>query len=192
MAFDWTKVEGYREDMTSEEKLALLDSVEMENTTNPTQENTPSPAANKNVVSKAQFDKVASELAAAKKQLRSKMSEDEQREADRAAADAAKDEELKLLRREKALNSYKASYLAHGYDEKLAEEAAIAMVDGDSDAMFAAMKRHAANVEKDMRAKILKETPVPPNGNGPDPEAEKLRNQMAAMRASFGLPPTNG
>ena len=25
MAFDWTKIEGYREDMTAEEKLALLD-----------------------------------------------------------------------------------------------------------------------------------------------------------------------
>ena len=25
MAFDWTKVEGYKEEMTPEEKLALLD-----------------------------------------------------------------------------------------------------------------------------------------------------------------------
>lgn len=176
MAFDWTKLEGYREDMTGDEKLALLDSYEPEPSTKP-----------ENVVAKAQFDKVSSELASLKKQMRSKMTEDEQREADRAAADAAKDEELKMLRREKMLNSYKASYLAQGYDEKLADEAAVAMADGDTDAVFAIMKKHAANVEKEIRAKILKDTPVPPSGN--DPEDAKTKQRMAAMRKNFGLPP---
>lgn len=184
MAFDWTKLEGYREDMTSEEKIELLNSYEEPE---PAAHNSEPAAPGKGFVTKAQFDKVSSDLAAAKKQLRSKMSEDEQREADRAATEAAMKEELEALRKEKALNSYKASYLAQGYEEKLAEEAATAMVDNDMEQVFSVMKRHAANMEKELRAKILKDTPVPPAGN--DPENTKEKNRQAAMRGYFGLPP---
>jgi len=31
MSFDWTKIAGYREDMTADEKLALLDTQEEDN-----------------------------------------------------------------------------------------------------------------------------------------------------------------
>lgn len=182
MAFDWTKIEGYRDDLTSDEKLALLENWKPDNDPEPS--HTPDTPLGKNMVSKTQFDKVASELAAAKKQLRARMSEDEQREADRAAKDAERDAELQQLRREKTLSTYKASYLAQGYDEKLAEEAATAMVDGETDVVFSAMKKHAANVEKELRARILKETPVPPPGNEPD---DKKKDRMAKLRKDFGL-----
>ena len=85
MAFDWTKVEGYREDMSADEKLALLDSYEAREDNpappkeDPTHAPTPAPTPAKGMVSKAQFDKVSSELAAVKKQLRGKMSEDPER-----------------------------------------------------------------------------------------------------------------
>ena len=36
MAFDWTKIEGYREDMTADEKLALLENHEPSKPTEPT------------------------------------------------------------------------------------------------------------------------------------------------------------
>lgn len=189
MSIDWTTIEGYREDMTAEEKIALLETNEAaapaaEPAAEPKKE--PAPAApQKGYVSKAQFDKVTSELAAAKKQLRSKMTEEEQREADRAASELAMKEELDTLRKEKMLSNYKASYLGLGCDEKLAEEAASAMADGDMDSVFATMKKHMANVEKELRAKILKETPVPPAGNNPDEAKEKQR--LAALRANFGL-----
>lgn len=189
MSIDWTTIEGYREDMTAEEKLTLLENHEPAAPANePAAESKkePAPAVNqKGVVSKAQFDKVSSELANAKKQLRSKMTEDEQREADRAASELAMKEELETLRKEKMLSNYKASYLSLGCDEKLADEAATAMADGDMDAVFAAMKKHTANMEKELRAKILKETPVPPAGNNSDEAKEKQR--LAALRANFGL-----
>ena len=90
MAFDWTKIEGYREDMTAEEKLALLDNDPAPDPTPaPKPDPKPDPAPKPGVVSKAAYDKVASELAAAKKQLRAKMTQDEQDEADRLAAETA-------------------------------------------------------------------------------------------------------
>ena len=156
MAFDWNLLEGYKEDMTPEEKIALL-----ENYDPPAPKNdpapTPNPAPNPDptpapkggaTVSKAQFDKVASELAAVKKQLRGKMTEDEQKEYERQAKQEEMETELNTLRREKALAGYKSSYLAQGYDEQLAEEAATAMVDGDMDPVFAVMKKQSVNAEK--------------------------------------------
>lgn len=205
MAFDWTKIEGYREDMTAEEKLALLDNDPApapapapkpdpapapapKPDPTPKPDPKPDPAPKPGVVSKAAYDKVASELAAAKKQLRAKMTQDEQDEADRLAREAAKDEELETLRREKTISTYKASYLAQGYDEQLAEATATAMAEGDMDTVFANMKKHADAMEKNLRAKILKENPTPPAGDDPDGEAKKNK-EMAQLREYFGLPP---
>ena len=59
MAFDLTKLAGYREDMTADEKLALLEAYEA-----------PVPDDAEAKKWKAQFDKTASELAAANKALK--------------------------------------------------------------------------------------------------------------------------
>lgn len=205
---EWTQIEGYREGMSAEEKLALLESLENSPTPAPapapkptptpapapapapapTPDPDPAPAPKGQTVSKAQYDKVSSELAAAKKQLRAKMTEDEQKEADRVAAQEAMQEELETLRKEKKLSTYKASYLAQGYDEALAEATATAMVEGDMELVFVNMKKHSEAMEKNLRAKILKETPVPPPGD--DPEGKDKKNkEMAALREAMGLPP---
>ena len=186
MAFDWTQVEGYREDMTNDEKMALLENY---NPPAPAPaEPEPAPRNNGNMIPKAQFDKVSSELAAAKKQLRSKMTEDEQKEADRQAERDEMRTELEALRREKTQAGYKAAYLSQGYDEQLAEEAATALVDGEMDVVFAAMKKHATNAEKALRARILSETPVPPAGDDPDNDAKKKAEEDKKLRKYFGLP----
>lgn len=198
---DWSQIEGYREDMSAEEKLALFEGYEPNPTPapipnpapTPAPKNDPAPAPTpkndlKGYIPKSQFDKVASELAAANKKLRAKMSEEEQRELDRVAAEEAMKQELDTLRKEKTLSTYKASYLSQGYDEQLAEDTATAMVEGDMEAVFANMKKHAANMEKAMRAKILKETPVPPAGDDPDGDAKQAK-EIAALRESLGLPP---
>lgn len=189
MSFDWTKIAGYREDMTADEKLALLDNQE-EETPAPAEPEVEQPPAKPatGLISKVQFDKVASELAKVKKELRARMSAEEQKEADRLANDEAIKLELESLRREKTLNSYKASYLSQGYDERLAEDAATAMADGDMDTVFALMKKQSANAEKALRAKILKEIPVPPAGENPSADMEK-KKELASLRESFGLPP---
>lgn len=200
MSFDWTKIAGYREDMTADEKLALLDTQEEDNqppadaepeNQPPMQTETEQPQPAKpspHMISKVQFDKVASELAKVKKELRARMTAEEQKEADRMANDEAMRLELESLRREKTLSNYKASYLSQGYDERLADEAATALADGDMDTVFALMKKQATNNEKALRAKILKEIPVPPAGETPSTDMEKQK-EMEILRASFGLPP---
>lgn len=204
MAFDWSTVDGYREEMTSDEKLALLDNYTQPTTEDadthsqetrqeqveqsaPTQQEKdvkPKPG----FISKRDFDKVSSELAAAKRQLRSKMSEEEAREADRQAEIAAREEELKSLRRDKTLSMHKASFLGLGLNEDLATDAATMLVDGDSDGLFDALKRHQLNYEKALRAKILAETPKPPAGTDPNGEEMKKQDQAKLMRY-FGLTP---
>lgn len=121
MSFDWTKIAGYREGMTADEKLALLNTQEVENQppaepepeiqvpTQPEPEQQPPVKPAPHMISKVQFDKVASELAKVKKELRARMSAEEQKEADRKANDEAMRLELEALRREKTLSNYKAS-----------------------------------------------------------------------------------
>lgn len=174
MAFDWTKVEGYKADMTDAEKVALLEKFTM-------------PEPTEGIIAKAQqFDKVSSELAAVKKQLKEKMTEDEQREAERLAAEKEMKEELDTLRKEKTVNAHKASFLAQGYDEKLADKAAKAMADGDMNTVFAMMKQHGEDREKALKAEILKGTPTPPAGEGGDEKSdgEKLAERLGKEAAA--------
>lgn len=178
MTIDWTNLEGYREDMTAEEKLALIDNLP---------DPTPAPAPIENMVTKKQFDKVSSELAAAKKELRSRMTDDEKVNNERMEREASMREELETLRKEKTLSTYKASYLAQGYDEALAEQAATAMAENDMASVFAIMSKHQLEVEKNLRAKILKETPVPPAGNEPNSDTKK-REELNQIRRAMGLP----
>ena len=192
MAFDWTKVEGYREDMTAEEKLSLLENMDTDPNPQPDPEPDPAPTPSKapsreGMISKAQFDKVSKELAAAKRQLRAKMTNDEIEEERRRQEQEHMKLELETLRKEKTVSNHKASFLSQGYDEVLADEAANAMADGDMETVFAVMRKHSVNAEKALRAKILKETPVPPAGD--DPNEAKAKKEMADLRASFGLPP---
>ena len=126
------------------------------------------------------------ELAAAKKQLKEKLTEDEQREADRQAAEKEMKDELEVLRKEKTVNAHKASFLAQGYDEKLADKAAKAMADGDMNTVFTVMKQHGEDREKALRAEILKGTPTPPAGEDGDDKSdgEKLAERLGKEAAA--------
>lgn len=168
--FDWTQVKGYRDDMSAEERMALLDAEDAMPDAVPT-------------VSKAMFDKTASELADVKKQLRAKQTEDEAKAAEDAAKRAQIEEEITMLRREKTLSTHKSAFLSLGYDEKMAQTAAEALTDGKTDDVFAVMRQYHDGAEKALRTKILNETPVPPAGDG------KVSGDDAAWREAFGLPP---
>jgi hypothetical protein len=154
MAFDFTKLTGYREDMTAEEKLALLDKYE------------PDKPDLTGYIQKSTFDKTASELAEAKRQLKAKQTEEERKEAERLEAEAAIKAELEALRREKTISDSKARFLGLGYDEKLAAETAKALADGDMDKVFANQQIHIENVKKAERAASLAGDPKPPAGSG--------------------------
>lgn len=115
-------------------------------------------------IPKTQFDKVASELSDAKKQLKARMTEDEQKESERLAAEQALKEEVETLRKSQTLSENKARFLGLGYDEKLALETAQALVDGDMDKVFANQQIHIENVKKAERAAGIANDPTPPAG----------------------------
>ncbi|MDR2044900.1 MAG: hypothetical protein LBQ15_11180 [Clostridium sp.] len=178
MAIEWSSIEGYSEGMSDSEKLALLENqstdgspkvekeTEIEDETK-VETKVDTKSASK-MVDKKLFDKAASEVANLKRQLRAKMSEDEAKELDRQQEMESAKQELEQLRKEKTLTAYKASFLSIGYDDELASETADALAEGDMDAVFTNMKKYGANIEKALRAKILKETPAPPAGNSKD------------------------
>ena len=80
-------------------------------------------------VSKATFDKKASEAADLAKQLKAKMTDDEAKEAERAENERKIMEELETLRKEKQISEYTSRYLTLGYDATLAADTAKAFSD---------------------------------------------------------------
>lgn len=166
---DITKIDGYKPEMTAEEKLALLEKYEPDTS---------------NLVKKEVFDKTASELAEAKRQLKAKMTEDEQKEAERLAADEAVRAELEALRRDKTISETKARFLGLGYDEELAAEAAVALADGLMDKVFESQAKHLENVKKAATAESLASESTPPAGKGAPTET----TEVDQFRKAAGLP----
>lgn len=123
---------------------------------------------------KAALSKSNSEAADYKKQLREKMSAEELK----AKEDAEKIEELikerDSLLREKTVAAHKAKYLALGYDENLASDAAEAIVKGDFDKVFTIQKKHLVTFEKTIREDVLHDTPKPEGGAGKNKSAEDI------------------
>lgn len=187
-------LEGYNPDMTPEEKLALLEGYELPDpdptpATPPPAEPpkpAPKPDPKPGYVPKTAFDKTASELAALKRQLRSKMTEEEQRAEEAKAQQEAIQAELESLRKEKTVASHRAELLNMGYDGDLAAMVAQALADGDTDGLFAGMKKFTDAYTKKITADVLKNTPRPAPSEA---EAATQKAEQNKMRAAMGLPP---
>lgn len=165
----------YKEGMTLEEVDAALADVNM-------------PVDNSAEVErlKTALSKSNSEAAESKRQLREKLSADELK----AKEDAEEMERLRAenanLIREKTISTYKASYLSIGYDDKLADETAKAIVDGKFDKVLENQKKHIDSVEKRIRADVLKDTPKPEGGSSSETMTkEKLRGMSANERYEY-------
>lgn len=175
MKIDVTKIEGYG-DMTPEQKLAALEGYDM-----------PDPDYS-GYVKKDVFDKTASELAAKKKELTEKMTEDEQKkQKEQEERDELQSKYDKLLH-ESEVSKFKAKLLGMGYDEKLADDTAEAMANGDSEKVFANQKKHLEAVEKKVRAEALKDTPKPTgDGDSKTMTLEKFRKMSPQERYDFSV-----
>lgn len=143
--------DSYKEGMTEEEISTALESVGI--------------ATSKETDRlKGALSKANSEAAEFKKQLRSKQSADE-------AAAAARQEEWDNLAKENAelkrsiaLSVNKGKLIAMGYDEKLADDTAIAMVDGDMDKVMANQSKYIEAQRKVIQAEHMRATPRPAAG----------------------------
>lgn len=167
-------IEGF-ESMSPEQKVEALLKVEV-----------PEKIDMSQYVSKDTSNKLASENKALKDQLKAKMSDDEKATAEREAKWAEMEAEIAQLKREKMEGSYKASYLALGYSEKLAEAAAKAMADGDIDKVFDYQKQAAEDAEKARANAEIKTTPRPTgtvsDNTNAETEAVALAKRLASRR----------
>lgn len=111
-------------------------------------------------------DKNSSEAADWKKKYRSTQSEKEVLDAEKAEAEAMKDERLKELERKDKIHDFTESFMDLGYSKEDAKKAATAQVDGDTEVLLALQKEFTkAQVEAE-KQKILSEMPQPNIGVG--------------------------
>lgn len=154
--------DAYKEGMTLEEINKALEGVNLY----------------EGYVKKDVFDKTASEVAEWKKKHNALLSEEERKEAERLEAQKQLEEKLASLERDKALSEHKAKFLGLGYDEALATETAEALVNGDTEKLFANQSKFIESRDKALKAQLLNDTPTPGAGSGSgDIDYNKLINE---------------
>lgn len=167
--------ENYKEGMTAEDILKALEEVSIE-------DNSSEIEKYKSLLSKAN-----SEASNYKKELKAKLTEEEQKEAERIAEFEQLKEELNMLKRDKAMSENTAQFLALGYDDKLARDTATALVEGDLTKVFANHKVFTQTLEKKIKADLMTGTPKP-EGQG-DVEKKMTKEQFLKLgldeRAKF-------
>lgn len=139
---------AYKEGMTEEELSNALETVyNAENTK-----------------LKTALSKANGEAADFKRQLRSKQSEEEAKEAERLAEYNKILDENKTLKRNAELASRSSKLVGMGYDAKLAESTAIAMLDGDYDTVMANQATFLEAQKKAINADAMRNSPRPQGG----------------------------
>lgn len=166
-------IPGY-ENMTLEEKIKALEGYEPDMS---------------GYVSKAVFDKTASEAATYKKQLRDKQTDEEVRLAREAEEREKLLARVQELERDKLVSDLTSKYLALGFDNDLAAKTAILHADNDFDKVFANFKTLLDSREKAIRAEVLKSTPEPQVGDGGKTAMtlEALQKMSQAERLQFSI-----
>lgn len=159
------QIENY-ENLSAEEKLAALMQLELEDTEALKQDNLKLKNAN---------NKISSEVAEYKRQLKEKMSEDERKEAEAKEKQEAMETELNTLRKEKALGEYKAQYIALGYSEEDATLTAKALYEGDTKKVVELQKKFLENKKSEWEKESLNHQPdLSKGGNGEPLTVEKI------------------
>ena len=151
---DVSTIENY-ESMTPEEKVAALEAYTMPDAAPDTTEVT----RLKNALNKASTD-----VAAYKKQLQQRMTDEEQKEAARKEAQENMERELADLKKEKLISGYKLQYMGMGYAEELADATAKAMADGDMATVFQNQKQFLEESKKAFREAEVDSQPAPSTG----------------------------
>lgn len=157
---DTNQIDGYKE-MTPEEKIKALESYDVEDLSSELERY-------KNAVSKSN-----SEAAEWKRKHNALLSEDEQKQLKAEEEMNNIRTELETLRGEKLKSDHIAKLIALGYEEDLASKTAEALVQGETESVFAYQKQHQENLEKKIRADVLVDTPKPRSGSGTEADIKK-------------------
>lgn len=137
---------------------------------------------------KNSFDTASSELASTKKQLRTKMSAEEQEAEAKKAADEAKDARIQELESKFRMMDYSKRYMGIGMDEKTAE--VLSELTGelsDADKFFSAldrfMKSKIKSAGEDAIQELIKKNPEIKSGTG-DSDKNALAKEKAKEAAN--------
>lgn len=114
---------------------------------------------------KKSLDKATSEAAGYKKQFMETKTVQEQAAIEKAEAEAKMRDELNALRKESTVNKFAKNFMALGYTEELATQAAEAQYDGDADTLFEVQKKYRNELTNSVRAQMMKDMPAPSIGN---------------------------
>lgn len=171
---DITKIAGF-DGMTADQKIEALMGLDI-----------PDAPDMSKFIAKAQFDKLASELAENKRKLLGKMTEDEQKKAEQDEKDALLKAELEQYKTQLAevnkklkISDYKSQFVALGYEDKLAAETAQALVDGNMAKVFENQGKHKDALEKKIKEDLMMGDPRPAGGGsdgGKDSAVEFAKN----------------
>ena len=164
---DTSTIEGY-ENMTPEQKVEALEKY------------TIADPDYTGYVKKDVFDKTASDLAQAKKDLKARMSEEEVKAKEAAEELAKYKTEAETLRREKNIASNKAQLIGIGYDEALAQATAEAMESGDLATVIKNQKVVLDNVAKTAKG-VANASVTPPAGKPDEGGKTVTKEQFKAM-----------
>ena len=130
--------------------------------------------------------KLSSENADWKRKHREALSEEERKAQEMNDLIKQLQDRNATLERDSNVSKNKAKFLAMGYDESLANDAAVAMADGDTDKLFSYQQKHQEAFEKKIRADVLKGTPKPvPNKETPPVTREQISKMSIDDRIKF-------
>lgn len=140
-------------------------------------------------------DSASSEAANFKKQLRAKMTANEQEEAEKKARDEAIEKELKELRNESRINKYSKRFMGVGMDESTATElASLTGEIAEPDKFFSVLDKFVKTTIKkageDSVEALIKSNPSIKAGNGSsdqDDEAVEIARESAKRKKNNGF-----
>lgn len=170
---DTSKIEGY-DSMSAEDKLKALEEYEYEDNADELekQKNLLSKANGEAAEWKKKFNALSKDGDKEKKTLEEKYNE--------------LSTEVETLKKEKKQSEYVAALVSQGFSEDNAKDAAAALIEGDMVKYFECSKKHNEGLEKDIEARLLKNTQRPPAGDADKGMTlEKLRKLSPDERLKY-------
>lgn len=177
MKINTQDIDNY-ENMTAEEKVAALESLELKDTD--------TEKRYKDLISKANSEakKYKDAMREAEEKLKGQMTEEERTRQEQEEQFQSIREENARLKRDINISQKTAHYVAMGYGDELAKQTAVAFVDGDFETVEANELKAHEEFEKNVRADVVRKTPgLHDGGQGSN---ERISLAEAMKRANAG------
>lgn len=123
-----------------------------------------------NIKLKKAQEKAASEAADYKKKYNATLTDKQKADQEKAEKEAEREEQFNKLLKENTVTKYEKNFLALGYPEDLANKAAVAQYDGDTESLFKIQSDFQQKLIKEREAEWLKNRPDVQAGNDEDGE----------------------